>query len=101
MRAYRLPQYSMTITWHDLTRLERRPDIILDLFRSGILANFGLHLLDPDEDFLISKATKKIKPRDSNMKRLAYPWRGPARPLSEAPKERKGSERVEPTSLPV
>ncbi len=45
----------MSITGNDLTTVERSPDIILNLIVRCIFADFGSHLLDPDEDFLVSK----------------------------------------------
>lgn len=92
----------MAITRDDLARLEGRPDVLGDFFVRRTLPNLGAHLLEPPEDFLVGETgcsacdLTRLDPSG-----VAHPCRGPARPLSEAAKERNGSERADPTKCPV
>jgi hypothetical protein len=95
-----LSEDGVTVTGDDLSALEGGPDVLGDLVVRGVLADLGSHLLDPSEDLLVGKTAGSVcevwtRPKET------HPWRGPARPLSEAAKDKKGSERADPTKCPV
>jgi len=95
-----LSEDGVTVTWDDLSTFQCGPNVLCDLFVRGVFTNLSSHLLDPSEDLLVSET----KSQPCSMLPLSiwtYPWRGPARPLREAAKERKGSERADPTKCPV
>jgi hypothetical protein len=96
-----LSEDGVTVTWDDLSTLQCRPNVLGDLLVGSIFTDLGSHLLDPSEDLLVSET---VYQRVFSMGRddgETHPWRGPARPLREAAKERKGSERADPTKCPV
>lgn len=48
----------MSVARNDLTRLECLPDKVLDLVLASVVAEFAAQLLEPNQDFLISKSVK-------------------------------------------
>jgi len=55
----RLAKHRMTVTRNNLTALQRRPDVLLDCFVTGIFSNLGLHFCEPDEYFLVREAVQR------------------------------------------
>jgi len=55
----RLPQYGMPITRNDLASLQCRPHIFFHSPIGCILTNLGLHLAQPEENFLVGETVKR------------------------------------------
>jgi hypothetical protein len=55
----RLAEDGVSITGHDLTTLKGRPHILPDSLVGRVLANLRLHLLEPEENFLVGKAVER------------------------------------------
>lgn len=55
-----LAQDGVTVTWNDLTSLERRPNVLLDGLVGCIAADLVLHLPEPYEHFLVSQTKNTI-----------------------------------------
>ena len=53
-----LTEDGVTVTGNDLTTLEGRPDVLLDGLIGSVLTDLGLHLAQPDKDFLVGKTVK-------------------------------------------
>jgi hypothetical protein len=54
-----LAENSVAVTWNDLAGLKGGPEIFLDLLVREIRADRGLHLLEPDKDFLVGETVKR------------------------------------------
>jgi hypothetical protein len=54
-----LAEDSVTVSRNDLARLEGGPYVLLDGLVGSIFANLGLHLAEPDKDFLVSKTVER------------------------------------------
>ncbi len=49
-----LAEHSVAVTGNNLTSLEGGPEVVLDVLIAEVVADSLLHLLEPDEDFLVS-----------------------------------------------
>jgi hypothetical protein len=49
----------MSITWNNLSRLERRPEVVLDGLITEVVADGSLHLGEPVQDFLVSETVER------------------------------------------
>lgn len=54
-----LAQHGVAVTGHDTARLERRPEVLLDLLVRGVLADGLLHGKRPAEHLLVGKAVER------------------------------------------
>jgi hypothetical protein len=54
-----LAQDSVAVSGNDLSALEGRPDVLLDGFIRGVLANLGLHLAQPQEHLLVCEPVER------------------------------------------
>ena len=53
-----LTKHGVTVARHDLSTVECRPDVLLDSLIGSVLTDLGLHLAQPDKDFLVGKTVK-------------------------------------------
>jgi hypothetical protein len=58
-KSYSFPQDSMAVTWNDLSTVESAPDVFLDGSIRGGFSNLGLHLLEPEQDFLVGESVQR------------------------------------------
>lgn len=49
----------MAVTWDDLAGFESIPDVLLDGFICGVLAQLRLHLRQPDQHFLVRETMQR------------------------------------------
>lgn len=54
-----LAENGVAVSGNDLATLEGRPEVVLDSLVAEVVANSLLHLLEPDEDFLVSKSVER------------------------------------------
>ena len=54
-----LAEDGVAVTGNDLAGLEGAPDVLTDSLIGGVLADLGLHLLQPDEDLLVGKTVER------------------------------------------
>lgn len=54
-----LPQHGVAVTWNDLAGLEGGPEVLLDLLVREVVADGGLHLLEPVKDLLVGKTVER------------------------------------------
>ena len=57
--THRLSQYRVAVTWDDLAAFESTPDVLLDGFIRGVLAQLRLHLRQPDQHFLVRETVQR------------------------------------------
>ena len=55
----RLAKHRMAVAGNNLPALQRRPDVLLDRFVTGVLSNLGLHFREPDKDLLVREAMQR------------------------------------------
>ena len=83
-----LAKDGMAVTGNDTARLEGRPEVLLDLLVAEIVTDRLLHLLEPLEHFLVGPVYLLAHISEIVGRSPYNPWRGPARPLRPAAKER-------------
>lgn len=55
--AYGFTEDSVSVSRNDLSALQSRPNVLLNLFVGDIIADLGLHFPQPEEYFLVRKTT--------------------------------------------
>jgi hypothetical protein len=56
-----LAQHGVAVARNHLAALEGRPDVLLDSLIRRIFANLGLHLAQPDQDFLVRQTMERAR----------------------------------------